>query len=79
MAWLLDEGLELEQRDGAGVTPLHCAVFYMQRAVVGLLLARGARINTRDAQVLLPARCLPPCGCPGSRRHPVEYSSKAGM
>ena len=51
VAWLLDEGLELEQRDNAGVTPLHCAVFYMQRAVAGLLLARGARINTRDAQV----------------------------
>lgn len=51
VAWLLDEGLELEARDKDEVTPLHCAVFYMQRAVIKVLLQRGADIGTKDNQV----------------------------
>ena len=52
---MLDEGLDIEARDTAGATPLHCAVFYMQRPVIALLLSRGAAINTRDAQARLHA------------------------
>lgn len=57
MAWLLNEGLELEARDKEGVTPLHCAVFYMQRSVIKVLLSRGADISTKDDQVMLLPSC----------------------
>lgn len=57
VAWLLDEGLELEARDAAGSTPLHCAVFYMQRAVIKLFLSHGADISTRDNQVSVSPFC----------------------
>ena len=50
VAWMLDEGLDIEARDATGATPLHCAVFYMQRPIIALLLSRGAAIDTRDAQ-----------------------------
>lgn len=59
VAWLLDEGLELEAKDAAGSSPLHCAVFYMQRAVIKLLLSRGADIGTRDNQVVMPLLSAP--------------------
>jgi ankyrin repeat protein len=51
VAWLLDEGLDMEAKDTAGYTPLHCAVFYMQRGVIRLFLSRGADICTKDSQV----------------------------
>lgn len=60
--WLLDKGLELEARDKEGVTPLHCAVFYMQRTVIKVLLNRGADISTKDDQVLpTPMKTVTSC------------------
>lgn len=51
MAWLLDRGLNLEAQDKQGDTALHYAVFYTQRAVVLLLLSRGAHVAAKNKEV----------------------------
>ncbi len=51
ISWLLDQGLDLEAQDMQGDTALHYAVFYTQRAVVLLLLSRGAQIAARNKEV----------------------------
>ena len=51
MAWLLDRGLNLEAQDNQGDTPLHYAVFYTQRAVVLLLLSKGAHVAAKNKEV----------------------------
>ena len=54
VAWLLDQGLSLEAQDNQGDTPLHYAVFYTQRAVVLLLLSRGAHVAAKNKEVRWP-------------------------
>ena len=51
VAWLLDRGLSLEAQDNQGDTPLHYAVFYTQRAVVLLLLSKGAHVAAKNKEV----------------------------
>ncbi len=51
VAWLLDRGLNLEAQDNQGDTPLHYAVFYTQRAVVLLLLSKGAHVAAMNKEV----------------------------
>ena len=59
VAWLLDRGLNLEAQDNQGDTPLHYAVFYTQRAVVLLLLSKGAHVAAKNKEV----------SCRGAWRH----------
>ena len=67
MAWLLDRGLTLEAQDNQGDTPLHYAVFYTQRAVVLLLLSRGAHVASKNKEVPCPP-------CIASRMHDCPSS-----
>ena len=42
----------MEAQDNQGDTVLHYAVFYTQRAVVLLLLSRGAHVAAKNKEVL---------------------------
>jgi ankyrin repeat protein len=45
VAWLLEQNVDVNARDGNGNTPLHVATYMGRSQVVGSLLDRGAHVN----------------------------------
>ena len=63
VTFLLDHGAAIDQSDGTGMTPLHCAIENKQSAAMRLLVDRGANLtlNSMGGSVLACAtRFLPP-------------------
>jgi ankyrin repeat protein len=51
---LLDEGADVDERNGANMTPLHWAVRHDLTAISDLLLSRGADIEAKDEDGTTP-------------------------
>ncbi len=49
-SWLLDAGLDPDQPDGSGITPLMLAALHARKGIVDLLIAAGADSNRKDKE-----------------------------
>jgi len=54
VAWLLEQKVDVNAKDGNGNTPLHAAAFTGQSQVAGSLLDRGARVNAPNSYGYTP-------------------------
>lgn len=55
--FLLENGAEIEIRDGKGHTPLHSAAAWNGKNVAQLLIERGANINAQSESAQTPLHC----------------------